>query len=159
MDHAMFLTRDLIGRLKALGLWIVSQPSFLYDLGPVEAGEGVLVRPFKTIQDAGIRQAFSSDFPCGTLSPLVGIYAAVTRRARGGEVADREEAISVQEALEAYTINAARAGGLEEECGSLERGKRADLIVLDRDPLEVSPEELPRLKVLRTLVAGQEVQP
>ena len=159
MDHAMFLTRDLIGRLKALGLWVVSQPSFLYDLGPVNAGEGVLVRPFGTIQDAGIPQAFSSDFPCGTLSPLVGIYAAVTRRARGGEVADLEQAMSVQEALEAYTLNAARAGGLEEECGSLEPGKRADLIVLDRDPLEVSPDELPRLKVLRTFVAGQEVWP
>jgi len=157
MDHAMFLTRDLISRIKALGIWVVGQPSFLYDLEPVDAGEGVLVRPFGRIQNAGIPQAFSSDFPCGTLSPLVGIYAAATRRARSGEVVDQEEGMSVQDALQAYTLNAARAGGLESECGSLEPGKRADLIVLDRNPLEVAPDELPRLKVVRTFVAGQEV--
>ena len=87
----------------------------------------------------------------------MGIYAAATRQTRSGEACDPEEAIPVQAALEAYTINAARAGGLE--CGSLEPGKRADLIVLDRNPLEVSPEELPRLKVLKTLVAGEEVWP
>ncbi|MBI3625990.1 MAG: amidohydrolase family protein, partial [Candidatus Rokubacteria bacterium] len=58
-----------------------------------------------------------------------------------------------------YTINAARAAGLGQECGSLEPGKRADLIVLDRNPLEVPPEELLRVKVLRTFVAGQEAWP
>ncbi len=66
---------------------------------------------------------------------------------------------AVQAAVEAYTINAARAAGLGQECGSLEPGKRADLIVLDRNPLEVPPEELLRVNVLRTLVAGQEVWP
>lgn len=161
MDHAMFLTRDLIGRLKALGIWVVGQPSFLYDLGAARlpAGDEILVRAFGTLQSAGVLQAFSSDFPCGTLSPLAGIYAAATRRARSGEVCDHEEAISVQAAVEAYTINAARAAGLGQECGSLEPGKRADLIVLDRNPLEVPPEELLRVKVLRTFVAGQEVWP
>jgi predicted amidohydrolase YtcJ len=49
--------------------------------------------------------------------------------------------------------------GLESECGSLEPGKRADLIVLDRSPLEVAPDELPGLKVLRTFAAGREVYP
>ena len=157
IDHAMFLTQELIDRIKALGIWVVVQPAFVYDLDARSAGEGILGLPFRTLRDAGIPLAFSSDFPCGTLSPLVGIYAAATRRTRSGEARDPEQAIPVQAALEAYTINAARAGGLERECGSLEPGKRADLIILDRNPLTVSPEELPRLKVLRTFVAGQEV--
>ncbi len=157
LDHAMFLTPELIRRIKALGIWVVVQPAFIHDLDARSAGEGILRLPFRTLCDAGIPLAFSSDFPCGTLSPLVGIYAAATRRNRSGEVADADEAIPVQAALEAYTINAARAGGLGAECGSLEPGKWADLIILDRNPLEVRPEELPRLKVLRTFVAGQEV--
>ncbi len=159
IDHAMFLTRALIDRIKALGIWVVGQPAFVHDLEARSAGEGILRLPFRTLRDAGIPLAFSSDFPCGTLSPLVGIYAAATRRGRSGEATDPEQAISVRAALEAYTIDAARAGGLGRECGSLEPGKRADLIVLDRNPLEVSPEQLPRLKVVRTFVAGREVWP
>ncbi len=157
IDHAMFLTQELIDRIRALGIRVVVQPAFIYDLDARSAGEGILRLPFRTLRDAAIPLAFSSDFPCGTLSPLVGIYAAATRRTRSGEAGDPEQAIPVEAALEAYTINAARAGGLERECGSLEPGKRADLIVLDRNPLTVSPEELPRLKVLRTFVVGQEV--
>lgn len=159
LDHAMFLTRDLIERIKALGIWVVVQPAFVHDLSAGNAGEEIRRLPFRTLRDAGIPLAFSSDFPCGTLSPLVGIYAAATRRTRSGEASEVEEAIPVRAALEAYTINAARAGGLGQDCGSLEPGKRADLIVLDRNPLEVGPEELPRLKVVRTFVAGQEVWP
>jgi predicted amidohydrolase YtcJ len=153
----MFLTQELIDRIKALGIWVVVQPAFIYDLEARRAGAEILRLPFGTLRNAGIPVAFSSDFPCGTLSPLAGIYAAATRRTRSGEASDPEQAIPVQAALEAYTINAARAGGLDRECGSLEPGKRADLIVLDRNPLAVSPAELPRLNVLRTFVAGQEV--
>jgi predicted amidohydrolase YtcJ len=75
------------------------------------------------------------------------------------QVVDEGQAVPAQAALEAYTISAARAGGLERECGSLEAGKRADLIVLDRNPLTVPPGELSRLKVVKTFVAGQEVFP
>lgn len=157
MDHAMFLDRDLIGRITALGIWLVGQPSFVYDLGagPARAGGELLVRPFGSIRAAGIPQAFSSDFPCGTLAPLVGIYAAATRRARSGEAGDPEEAVPVEAALEAYTIGAARAAGLGDECGSLAVGKRADLVVLSGDPLSTPPEALLGLCVEQTFVAGR----
>lgn len=156
VDHAMFLTRNLIRRLQALGVWVVGQPSFVYDLGGAldALGSGLLLRPFQTLREAGIPQAFSSDAPCGTLSPLAGIYAAATRRGRSGMAGDPAEAVPVQAALEAYTINAARAGGLEAECGSLEVGKRADFVVLSNDPLGIPPDELLDLSILRTYVAG-----
>lgn len=159
VDHAMFVTAALIERLRTLGVMVVSQPSFLHDQGaPAFAlPSGLRCRPFGSLRAAGIPQAFSSDYPCGTVAPLVGIHAAVTRRAADGTLVDPEETIPVEVALAAYTIEAARACGLEEECGSLEIGKRADLVVLDRNPLEVPAEALPGLRVLRTFVAGEEV--
>jgi len=161
IDHAMFLTRQLVARIKALGIWVVSQPSFLYDLGVAihPLPPDILSRPFGSLFDAGVPQAFSSDYPCGSLAPLTGIYAATTRRSRHGQEVSPEERVPVRAALEAYTIQAARAAGLAEECGSLEVGKRADLVVLDANPLEVPAEDLLRLKVIKTLVAGEEVWP
>jgi predicted amidohydrolase YtcJ len=158
LDHVMFLTPALIGRIRTLGVPVVTQPSFLYDLdAPAFPLPGDLrCRPFGSLRAAGIRQAFSSDHPCGSPAPLTGIYAAVTRRSREGRVADAEEAVPVEAALAAYTIEAARVAGLEAETGSLEVGKRADLVILDGNPLAVSPEALPGLRVVATLVGGRE---
>lgn len=84
VDHAMFLTRELIARIRDLGIRIVAQPSFLWDGGGRSPSPDLLLRPFKSVAAAGIPQAFSSDFPCGSLAPLAGIAAAVTRRSRTG---------------------------------------------------------------------------
>jgi predicted amidohydrolase YtcJ len=161
LDHAMFLTPALIGRIRALGLGVVSQPSFLYDQGAptLRLPPELRCRPFRSLRDATALQAFSSDYPCGSLAPLVGIYAAATRRTRAGDVVDPDEAVSVPAALAAYTIDAARAVGIETECGSLEVAKRADLVVLDRNPLAVPPEDLLGIRVLRTVVAGRDAWP
>ncbi len=161
MDHAMFLTPALIGRIRALGIPVVTQPSFLYDQGPpaFPLPADLRCRPFGSLRAAGIPQAFSSDYPCGSVAPLTGVYAAVARRTRDGRAADPEEAVPVEAALAAYTREAARACGIESECGSLEVGKRADLVVLDRNPLEVPPEALLGLRVVGTVVAGREVWP
>jgi predicted amidohydrolase YtcJ len=153
----MFLTPALVRRLRALGVWLVGQPSFVYDLGgaPPGLGADLTLRAFQTVRAAGIPLAFSSDAPCGTPAPLAGIYAAVTRRRRDGAAADPEEAVPAQAALEAYTIGAARAGGLADECGSLEPGKRADLVVLSGDPVTGPPGGLEKLRVLATYVGGR----
>jgi hypothetical protein len=157
----MFVTPALIARIAALELPVVSQPSFLYDQGTPSLAlpPELRCRPFRSLDAAGVRQAFSSDYPCGSVAPLVGIAAAVTRRDRDGHVADPEEAVSVERALAAYTIEAARACGLEGEAGSLEAGKRADFVVLDANPLAVAADALPRLRVVETRVAGRPVWP
>jgi predicted amidohydrolase YtcJ len=159
IDHAIFLTRELIARLAELQIWVVAQPSFLWDMGPPLArgaspDPSVLPRPFGSTLRAGIRQAFSSDFPCGSNAPLLGIAAAVTRTSRTGQVAAPEEAVTPAEALEAYTLGAARAAGVDEVCGSLEPGKRADLLVLSGDPLACSPEAIARIHVEETWLKG-----
>ncbi|MFQ5521239.1 MAG: amidohydrolase, partial [Candidatus Methylomirabilia bacterium] len=161
IDHAMFLTPELIRRIRALGIFVVTQPTFVYDLGvrSDRLPPGLLTLPFGSLLREGIPLGFSSDYPCGTLAPLTGIYAAASRRSRDGEAVGPEETISVQAGLEAYTLGAARAGGLERECGSLEQGKLADLVILDANPLEGPVEQLPELRILNTLVAGRQVWP
>ena len=159
LDHAIFLTRELIARLAELQIWVVAQPSFLWDMGlPLARGPlpdpSVLQRPFGSTLRAGVRQAFSSDFPCGSNAPLLGIAAAVTRTSRTGRVAAPEEALTPTEALEAYTLGAARAAGVDDVCGSLEAGKRADLLVLSADPVTCAPAEIAHICVEETWRKG-----
>ena len=164
IDHAIFPTAELIARIAALGVWVVAQPSFLYDRAAITptdraTDDTILTRPFATALRAGVRQAFSSDYPCGSNAPLIGIAAAVTRRNRSGQLATPDEAISAAAALEAYTLGAARAAGIDAVTGSLEPGKRADLLVLSSNPLECAPTEIASIRVLETWIAGQRSVP
>lgn len=156
VDHAMFLDRALLARLVDLGIWVVVQPSFIWDHGGRPPAPDLMLRPFATARAAGLRQAFSSDFPCAENSPLLGIQAAVTRRTRLGEPAGLEEALPAEAALRAYTLDAAGAAGLEDR-GSLVPGKRADFLVLSADPLESPPDAIKDLRVLQTWVAGRPI--
>ena len=162
IDHAIFVTSELISRIADLGIWLVAQPSFLWDMRPAGASAPdptVLQRPFARAVHAGVKQAFSSDYPCGTNAPLLGIAAAVTRTSQHGHVSEPDEAISVADALEAYTLGAARAAGLAAEVGSLEPGKRADLLVLSSNPLDTPPTALASIRVEQTWIGGARVDP
>ena len=100
--------------------------------------------------------AASSDFPCAPLEPLTGIYAVVTRKTRLGEgPIVPEEAITPLEALKMYTLNAAYAMNREHEVGSIETGKRADLVVLSHDLTSVNPDFIREISVEQTYVDGQ----
>jgi predicted amidohydrolase YtcJ len=157
VDHAMFLDRERLARLVDLGVWVVVQPSFIWDHGGTSPSRDVLLRPFRTAHDAGLRQAFSSDYPCGDNAPLVGIQAAVTRRTRLGEPSGLEEALPAEVALRAYTLDAARAAGMDADRGSLVSGKRADFLVLSHDPLGCQAQAIKDIQVLQTWVEGAPV--
>ena len=163
IDHAIFLTAELIARIAVLGIWVVAQPSFLWDahatVSATPPDPAILQRPFASVARAGVSQAFSSDYPCGSNAPLVGIAAAVTRTSRQGRVAAPEEAISVSAALEAYTLGAARAARIDAVAGSLEPGKRADLLVLSTNPLECPATDLASIQVLETWMKGVRSNP
>ena len=101
----------------------------------------------------GIHVAISSDIlPIG---PLVGLYAAVTRKGRSGRVFAADEALTMMEALAGYTLNAAYLSFEEDIKGSIEPGKLADLIVLDQDLLTVDPEHIMDTRVLETWLGGR----
>lgn len=115
---------------------------------------------FRSILDAGGLLTFGSDWPVAPLSPLEGVYAAVTRRTIDGANPDGwqpQEKITVEEALTAYTATNAYAGLQEDELGKIEPGMAADLVVLAEDPRAVDPASLKDIKVLKTIVGGEEV--
>jgi predicted amidohydrolase YtcJ len=115
---------------------------------------------FRSLIDAGARMAFGSDWTVAPLDPILGIYAAVTRRTLdgkhpGGWVPD--EKITAQEALRAYTAGNAYGMYAEKTLGKLVPGSLADIVVLDRDLTRVRPETIEDAKVLTTVVGGKVV--
>ncbi len=115
---------------------------------------------FRSIIDSGAILTFGSDWPVAPLSPLEGVYAAVTRRTKDDKNPNGwlpEQKISVEEALTAYTSANAYAGFEEDRVGTLQKGKRADLVILSADPRKVAPEEIRNIKVLTTIIDGEVV--
>jgi predicted amidohydrolase YtcJ len=114
--------------------------------------------PIRAMLDAGVRVALSSDAPVvEDDNPLVGMMAAITRRDDEGELIAPEQAIAATEALRAYTVGGAVASGDEENRGTVERGKWADLTVLSADPLRCPADALPDIRVDLTLLGGRVV--
>jgi predicted amidohydrolase YtcJ len=115
---------------------------------------------WQTIAGSGARLAFGSDFPVESSNPFPGLAAAISRQDPQGQPAGGwrpEERVTFAQALSGFTRDAAFAGFAEDRIGSLEPGKWADFILVDRDPTAVNPQELAATKVLETWVAGQKV--
>ena len=137
---------------------IAQQPNFTYNLegrysetleGARLATNNAIATPIKH----GIYMAFGSDnLPIG---PMVGLYAAVTRKGESGKVFGPGEAVSIKDAITMYTRNGAFLTREEKLKGTLEAGKLADMIVLPEDPLSVSPEKILNMKVDMTIVGGR----
>ncbi|MDH5345141.1 MAG: amidohydrolase family protein, partial [Gammaproteobacteria bacterium] len=116
--------------------------------------------PIKSVQDAGGMIAFGSDWSVSTANPMPQIETAVTRLSAAGEdvpVMLPEERIDLESAIVAFTINAAFLNRHEEDTGSIEAGKLADLIVLDRNLFEIDAADISETKVLLTLFEGRPV--
>ena len=112
-----------------------------------------------TFVDMGVTVALSQDFPSAPLSPFPHMHAAVTRSVIGEDeiLGTEDEKLTVAQAIRAYTLDAAKMVTAESYSGSLEVGKRADLIVLDRNLFEIEPDDIVDTVVLRTIVNGQTV--
>ena len=160
VHHAYVPTREtvrLMGQHRIPAL--VSNPfivhlgeSFVASLGEERAARAL---PMASYLRAGVPLAGTSDSPIADFNPWTGIYAAVARKTITGRQFDLSEAIDVRDALRSYTMGGAYALGLEQARGSLEPGKVADLIQIDRDPLTVDAEALRSTRVERTMVAGR----
>jgi len=114
--------------------------------------------PFRSFLDNKVRMCFGSDWTVGPLNPLLGIYAAVTRRTTDGANPKGwfpEQKISVREAIEAYTINNAYAAFEEKEKGSIAPGKLADLVILKDNILEIDPVRIEKAEVDMTILGGK----
>ena len=127
------------------------------NIGPERAQRGFA---WHSVASAGGVLAFGSDWPIVTLNPWTGVQNAVTRQTAAGDPVGGwlpKERISLDDAIRGYTLGAAFAGHREKTEGSLEPGKVADLIVLDRDLFKIEPTEIAKTEVLLTMVGGKVV--
>jgi predicted amidohydrolase YtcJ len=163
IEHAQHIAPEDIPRFGQLGVIASLQMSHLADDGrwaTAVLGEKRLATswPMKSLRDSGARVALGSDWFVTEPSPLQGIYAAVTRRtmdAAHPEGLVPQERVSVEDALRGYTVDAAYAGFEEQRRGTLEVGKLADLVLLERDIRAIAVEDIPSTKILLTLVGGK----
>jgi predicted amidohydrolase YtcJ len=138
---------------------IAQQPNFTFNLEGryIETLEGNRLATNNSIttpvKKYGLFMAFGSDnLPIG---PLVGLYAAVTRKGESGKVFGPGEAVSMKEALTMYTRNGAFLTREEKTKGTLEAGRLADMVVLPEDLLNISPDKLLKMKIDMTIVGGK----
>ncbi len=158
IEHGGAMYPPLAARAAALGIVVASQPGFLSALGDGFAAafgdRSDQLYSFASWQQAGITVAGSSDAPVITADPLIGIRDAILRRTGDGRVLGPAERLSARDALAMYTTRAAFACHRENEIGSLEPGKLADFVILDENPLEAVPEQIPGIQVLATVLGG-----
>jgi predicted amidohydrolase YtcJ len=164
IEHVQLLLPTDIPRLAQLGVIASMQPIHATsDMDMVERhwgeerGRGAYA--WRSLLDAGTVLAFGSDCPVESLDPLAGIHAAVTRRRADGSPGPEGwhpgERITVQDAVRAYTLNAAYASGEEREKGSITPGKLADLVVLSHDIFAIPPMSILETEVEATILDGQ----
>lgn len=157
LEHMELPTQNQMVRIARLGLIASILPSFL---GPAISGENLSLiesrigkkrilrfHPYRTMIDNGIKLCGGSGTPEAPFNPLLGIHMAVNHP-------NPAERITVQEALEMFTINGAISGFEENEKGTIQRGKLADMTVLSEDPFKIPPKQIKEIKVEKTYVSG-----
>jgi predicted amidohydrolase YtcJ len=160
LEHCSECPPPLLERLSRLEAMVVTQPPFVYYSGErylatIPPDKLRWLYRIKSFLDGGLVVAASSDAPVVPDNPLVGIYAAITRRAESGEYLLPEEAVSAEQALAMYTVNAAYASFEEDIKGSITPGKLADMVVLSDDPLKSPPEQIKDIRVEMTIIDGK----
>ncbi len=165
IEHAQHLSTGALTKFAALHVIPSMQPYHAIDDGRwaykrIEADRISRTYAFRTLLDNKSMLAFGTDWDVAPLNPLLGIYAAVTRRTLddknpGGWVPAQK--ISVAEAVYCYTAGSAYAGFNENKTGKLKAGMLADFIVLDKNIFEIDPVEIKDVKVMRTIVGGNEM--
>lgn len=159
IEHCTLLNDSLIQRMRALSVIPVPFSCYVYFHGDVMHFYGEPrthnMFPMRTFLDAGLRPPDSSDYTASPFDPMMWMQSEVTRTDYKGNVWGANQRITVEEAIRCGTVNGAYASFEENEKGSIEPGKLADLVVLGQDPFKTDPSSLLKIPVERTLLAGK----
>ncbi len=164
-EHAQILIADDIPRFADLGVIASMQPThcitdkrFCEKRIGLERSKGAYA--WRSLMNRGARIAFGTDYSVEPLNPMEGLYAAVTRKDRLGEDGDGwfpEEKLTMEEAIELYTLGSAYAQFMEDRKGMIREGYLADIVVTDQDLLEIAGDQIMQTKVIMTIIGGQVV--
>ena len=164
-EHAQVLIAEDIPRFAELGVVASMQPThcitdkrFAEKRIGLERSRGAYA--WRSLLDNGAHLAFGTDYSVEPLNPMEGLYAAVTRKDRMGEEGDGwfpEEKLTMEEAIELYTLGAAYAQFMENRKGRIKDGYLADMVLVDRDLLTVPEDQIMQTKVDYTIVGGKVV--
>lgn len=163
IEHDQVIAPEHFARFRDLGVIASVQPNHLLtDMNWAEARIGKerakISYPWSQFLQNGVRLAFGTDYPVEPITPFRGLYAAVTRKNEiGMKSYYPEQAVTIDQAIAAYTRGAAYAEFADDEKGTIAPGMYADFVVLDRDITNVRPEDILLTKVLRTVVGGKTV--
>ncbi|HVH71787.1 MAG TPA: amidohydrolase [Candidatus Dormibacteraeota bacterium] len=165
IEHAQHLRPEDFDRFAQLGVIASVQPYHAIDDGRwaekrIGHDRARTTYAFRTFLDHGVRLAFGSDWTVAPLNPMLGLYAAVTRATLDGKNPGGwfpEQKLTLEEAIQAYTMGSAFAEFREKEKGSLTPGKMADVVVLDTDLFAIAPEKIKDVAVRYTIVGGKVV--
>ena len=138
IEHCGGPRPDQVKRMAELGVWAIGQPRYFWDAGDawltaLDEARVQRLQPYREFLDAGVRFALSSDAPVASYRPLHTIAAAMERATVGGATIGAPQALDLDEAIRACTIDAAASIHADDRLGSLEVGKLADVVVIDGD--------------------------
>ena len=165
IEHAQHLSEAAISRFGVENIIPSMQPYHAIDDGKwaykrLDSARLKRTYPFKSLLQSNAKLSFGSDWTVAPLTPLEGIYAAVTRQTLDGKNPGGwfpEQKISVEEALRCYTIANAYAGFEEKKLGKIKKDYLADFVILSDNIFEIAPESIRNTKVLQTIINGKEV--
>ena len=160
--HAQVTSENQIKRMAELGASPTFFTTHVYYWGDLHAERTLgpeKVRRISAMADGfrhGVHPSMHNDPPVTPVNPIFNMWIAVNRTSSTGEIYGADQAITPEQALAAYTINGAYQFGMEDEAGSLEAGKLADFVVLDRNPLKVDPMDIRKISVEATVLRGRQ---
>jgi predicted amidohydrolase YtcJ len=162
IEHLQMVRAEDLARLARLDVVASMQPhNAILDMAMIDAcvgRNGRYTYAFGEVMASGIPVCFSSDAPVCDPNPLVGIHAAVTRQGKDGQPPGGwypNQRITVAQAVRSYTRTPAWASGVEHEQGSITPGKRADIVILDRDIFESDPMDIINARIILTVFGGR----
>jgi len=160
IEHCSVVNEAILKRIKDLGL-VIAPHSYIYEHGDKMENFGSArwdwMHPNRSLIEQGTVVAGNSDYPISAAVPLLRMHDMVNRTSAEGKVYGPKQRCTVEQALRAFTLGSAYAEFGEEQKGSIEAGKLADFVVLDRDPQKVDAKAIKDIVVLRTVIGGETV--